>query len=313
MNPSIKQLRAFVVAAQSATFAEASERIHLSAPALSVAIRTLEEQVGGALFDRTTRHLALTPEGRSFLPVAMRLLHDWTEAFEDLNERFLKKRGKVTVAALPTLAAGALPGVIAAFRSRFPQINLSIHDVLADDVMDMVRTGRADVGLSVAPAETDDIRFEPVLCDYYAVVCPLGHPLLAAEAVRWRDLSAYPFISLSRSSSVGKDIAQVMRQTGVELDVLCDVRQIGTVSRMVAAGIGVGVLPTLSCTQVCTDGTDYRPLVEPVIPRRLGIVLRRRQPLSAAAAALLEVVREIMPLQSPSAPAAKLAGSLPQI
>ncbi len=290
MNPSIKQLRAFVAAAQSATFAEASERVHLSQPALSIAIRTLEEQVGGPLFTRTTRHVALTPEGRSFLPVAIRLLKDWTEAFEDLGERFSKQRGKVTIAALPTVAAGPLPKVIAAFRARFPQIKLSIHDVLADDVLEMVREGRADLGFSVLPAESDDIDFQPVLADHYAVVCPLGHPLLDQPSVRWRQLADYPFISLNRSSSVGHDIDLVMRQTGVELDVLCDVRQVATVSRMVAAGVGIGVLPGLSFSQVADDGTGHRPLVEPQITRSLGLIRRKRHPLSAAATAMVELV-----------------------
>lgn len=201
MKPSIKQLRAFVAVAQSSSLAEASERIHLSQPAISIALRKLEEAVGGALFSRTTRQLTLTPEGEAFLPVAVRLLNDWSEAFEDLEERFSKQRGKVTVAALPTLAAGLLPGIIAAFHARYPRINLSLHDVLAEQVSQMVREGRADLGLSVAPHDTEELAFEPVLMDRYVAVCPSGHPLLEQESVAWRQLAGHPFIGINRLSS----------------------------------------------------------------------------------------------------------------
>ncbi|MCC5883271.1 MAG: LysR family transcriptional regulator [Halomonas sp.] len=292
MKPSIKQLQAFVAVAQSSSLAEASERIHLSQPAISIALRKLEEAVGGALFSRTTRQLALTPEGKAFLPVAVRLLNDWSEAFEDLGERFSKQRGKVTVAALPTLAAGLLPGMIATFRARYPRINLSLHDVLAEQVSQMVREGRADLGLSVAPHDTEELSFEPILVDRYVAVCPHGHPLLEQQRVAWAQLSGHPFIGISRLSSSRQDIDRIMADVGAPLDILCDASQIATVGRMVAAGLGISVLPELSFKQIATDGIDYRPLTAPEVERPLGIVMRHRHPLSAAAAALRELLQE---------------------
>ncbi|MBA2780474.1 LysR family transcriptional regulator [Billgrantia kenyensis] len=295
MKPSIKQLRAFVAVAQSSSLAEASERIHLSQPAISIALRKLEEAVGGALFSRTTRQLSLTPEGEAFLPVAVRLLNDWSEAFEDLEERFSKQRGKVTVAALPTLAAGLLPGIIAAFHARYPRINLSLHDVLAEQVSQMVREGRADLGLSVAPHDTEELAFEPVLMDRYVAVCPHGHPLLEHESVAWRQLAGHPFIGINRLSSSRQEIDRIMAEVGEPLEILCDASQIATVGRMVAAGLGISVLPRLSFRQISTQGIEYRPLTAPDVERPLGIVMRHRHPLSAAASALRTLIQEASP------------------
>lgn len=292
MNPSFKQLRAFAAVAHARSLAEASEHVHLSQPALSIAIRKLEETVGGPLFARTTRQLILTPEGEAFLPVATRLLNDWAEAFEDLNELFSKQRGKVTLAALPTLAAGLLPGLIATLRSRYPRINLGLHDALGDEINQMVREGRADLGLTVPPVTTDSLTFEPLLNDQYVAVCPLGHPLLDQQQVAWTQLAGWPFIGLSRLSSSRQDIDRTVAEAGAALDILCDVSQIATVGRMVAAGAGIGVLPALSFRQIATDGIDRRPLVEPTVTRALGIITRRRYPLSAAATAMLELIRE---------------------
>ena len=183
MNPSIRQLQAFVAVAQARSLAEASERIHLSQPALSIAIRKMEETIGGPLFDRSARQLSLTPEGEAFLPAATRLLGDWAQAFDDLHELFSKQRGKVTIAALPTLAAGFLPRVIAELRAHHPRINLGLHDALGEQINQMVEQGRADLGLTVPPQATDTLAFEGLLDDHYVAVCPVGHPLLEQREV----------------------------------------------------------------------------------------------------------------------------------
>src|SRR5690625_4280800 len=100
MQPTIRQLKAFVAIVEFGSFVEASEHLHLSQPALSIAIRKLEEAVGGVLFNRSPRGVQLTPEGRFFLPMARRLIGDWEEALGDLGELFNKQRGKVTLAEI---------------------------------------------------------------------------------------------------------------------------------------------------------------------------------------------------------------------
>jgi LysR family carnitine catabolism transcriptional activator len=293
MNVTVKQLRAFAEIAASGSFADAAERLHLSQPALSAAIRKLEEAAGGPLFARSTRRVRLTPEGEAFYPVAKRLLNDWSEAFGDLEELFSKQRGKVTLAALPTLAAGLLPPVLAQFRRQHPRINLSVHDVLAEQVTAMVREGRADIGLSVQPRQVDDIGFEPLLRDRFVVVCPLGHPLLEQSEVRWESLGNYPFIGISPLSSTQQAIDRTMAECEIELDTLCEVGQIATAARLVAAGLGVSVLPSLSFLQVSAEGIDYRPLIGPDVPRTLGIITVSQIPMSSAATAMLEMIRHI--------------------
>lgn len=300
MKPSIQQLQAFVAVAQSHSLSQASERLHRSQPAISIALRNLESQVGGLLFSRDARQLVLTPEGRDFLPVALRLLGDWKDALDDLEATFSKRRGKITVAALPTLAGGLLPGVIADFRSRYPQIKLSLHDVLADEVAALVREERADFGLSVEPQGADDLDFQPIVSDHNVVICPLGHPLLALDRVPWRALMDHPFIGIHRQSSSRQEIDRVMADIGGSLDLQCEAGQLATVGRMVAAGLGISVLPSLSLRLISPVGLDHRVLVSPCLPRRLGILYRRRAPLSAAASALRDMLQEAARSEAPS-------------
>lgn len=291
MEPSIRQLRAFIAITGTGSFVEASEQLHMSQPALSISIRKLEDIVGGALFKRTTRGVQLTPEGQIFLPVAQRLIGDWQEAFADLGDLFRKQRGKVTIAALPTLAAGFLPQVLADFRARYPNIAISVNDVLASEIDELVRERRADIGLSVKPADSASFHFEPLLEDRFVAVCPVGHPLMDQAEVRWEDLLRYPLIELSRLSSTRQAIENVLEKLSVTMDLFCEVSQIGTAGRMVAAGLGVAALPSLSFNQISCEGLDWRPLCSPSVPRTLGIITPSRIPLSAASNAMLDQIR----------------------
>lgn len=291
MQPSIRQLRAFVAIADLGSFVEASERLHLSQPALSIAIRKLEDAVGGTLFTRSPRGVQLTPEGRFFLPTARRLTVDWEEALEDLGELFNKQRGKVSLAALPTLAAGFLPIVLADYRQQYPNVAINVHDVLANQVDDLVSEHRADIGFSVCPATSEAIRFEPLVDDHFVAVCPHGHPLLALEEVPWSELLKFPVIALNRLSSTRQAMESVVHELDHSMDLMCEVSQIGTAGRMVAAGLGVAALPSLSFRQISFEGLAWRPLVDPYVPRTLGIITPTRHTLSSAATAMLETVR----------------------
>lgn len=292
MQPSIRQLKAFVAIAEYGSFIEASARLHLSQPALSIAIRKLEEMVGGVLFNRSPRGVQLTPEGRFFLPMARRLIGDWEEALGDLGELFNKQRGKVTLAALPTLAAGFLPAVLADYRRRYPNIAISVHDVLANQVDELVGDQRADIGFSVQPSRNEGTHFEPLADDHFVAVCPSGHPLLVGETVRWEALLEYPIIAVSRLSSTRQAIEGVLKDMKREMNLMCEVSQIGTAGRMVAAGLGVAALPSLSFRQISAEGLAWRPLTHPHVPRTLGVITPARAQLSAAATAMLDIVRE---------------------
>lgn len=292
MQPSIRQLKAFVAIAEFGSFIEASEHLHMSQPALSIAIRKLEELVGGLLFNRSPRGIQLTPEGKFFLPTARRLIGDWDDALGDLGELFNKQRGKVTLAALPTLAAGFLPAVLADYRQRYPNIAISVHDVLASQVDDLVSDHRADIGLSVQPLRAEATSFEPLVQDHFVGVCPDGHPLLEQETICWKELLAYPIIGVSRLSSTREAIENVLRTLDIEMDLMCEVSQIGTAGRMVAAGLGVTALPSLSFRQISAEGIGWRSLTAPNVPRSLGIITPSRGLPSAAATAMLNIIRE---------------------
>ncbi len=295
MNPTIRQLQVFVALAQSSSFAEACTLVHLSQPALSISIKKLEDSVGGKLFERTTRSLALTPEGAEFYPVVQRLLSDWDRSLEDVHNLFALRRGKLDIAAMPTFASSLLPGILAEYHRQHAEINVAVHDVIAENVVDMVRSGRAELGVTFDPGEAQDLSFKPLFRDRFVAVLPRGHPLLDKSRLKWQDLQDFDYIAMQRPSSIRLQIDQILQDHGIRLNPTFEAHQLASIGRMVTAGLGISIVPTLSSGQMLEMGAECRPVIAPVITRNVGVITRKRYPLSVAAQAMIAVITKSRP------------------
>lgn len=292
MNVTIKQLQAFVAVAKTRSFAEACTLLHLSQPALSITIKNLEEAVGGRLLERSTRSVALTPEGARFYPVVQRLLADWDKSLEDVHNLFALRRGRLDIASMPTFASSLLPAILADYRKQYGDINITVHDVIAESVVDMVREGRVELGVTFDPGEAQDLNFRPLFRDRFVAVLPPDHPLLDKNQLKWRDLRSAPYIALQRPSSIRMLIDQVLEEHGIVLTPALEAHQLASIGRMVAAGLGISIVPALSSAQMEEMGAQCCPVSSPVITRQVGVITRKRQPLSVATRAMLDIIAQ---------------------
>jgi len=292
INVTLKQVRAFVAVVQSSSFAEAAAVIHLSQPALSSAIKVLETTIGGRLLIRTTRTFALTPEGESFYPVALGLLADWDGALDNLHNRFALREGKISIAAMPSFASNQLPIAIRHFKDRYPAVKIALNDVIAEEVVAMVRSGRVELGISFDPGENDDLLFSPLFEDRFVAVLPTGHPLLKQNEVSASKLLEYDFITLQAPSRVRQLISSEFASEGLSLAPAFETHQLVTIGRMVTSGLGVSVVPSLCRQQMNELGAHCLPLVKPCIRQQVGLITRRRYPLSAACQAMATTLQE---------------------
>lgn len=289
---TVKQLRAFLAVARTLSFAEAGELVHLSQPALSLAIKKLEEGLGGPLLTRTTRSVSLTPEGEALYVRGLRLLADWENTEEEMQQRFSLQRGKVALAAMPSFASTLLPRGLLAYRERHPNIRVEVHDVIAERVVEMVREGRIEIGITFDPGPSEELNFQPLFDDAFIGVLPPDHPDSHRHEMSWAQLIQYDFITLQRPSSVRLLMETQLAHHGLVPRVTLDAHQLVTVGRMVATGLGVGAVPALCRQQMEEVGARCVELVEPVISRRVGILTRRRYGLSVAAGRMFEVLSE---------------------
>ncbi len=291
MNLTIRQLQAFRAVAELGSFGEAAERLHVSQPALSASIRKLEFVLNVRLFDRTTRRIALTPEGDELLRLSARLVEEFDAVTGDLHDYLARRRGRIVVAALPSLAALTLPPALARLKALHPGIEVVIRDTLHGEIEDLVDSGAADFGLTVSPSSGRGFAFEPLLVDRFVMVCRADHPLANRRSVTWARMLRYPVVSMSRTSSVRQHIDAACAQAGIAAQGGFDAAHLATVGALVREGLGVAALPSSTTPLLRFAELDEVPLTAPRIERTMGIVRRAGRSSSVAAQALIELLR----------------------
>jgi len=288
---TVKQLRAFLAVAQTLSFAQACERLHLSQPALSLAIKSLEESMGGQLLMRSTRSVRLTPEGEVLLPIARRLLTDWDNAEDLLRQHFTLQRGTVSIAAMPSFAGNLLPDALKVFRSRYPKINVAVHDLINERVLEMVRSRQVEMGVAFEPEALDGLEFTPFYTDRFVAVVPADSPLAQRDHLGWDELlDEHTFITLQRPSAVRLLLEHSLAARRRKLVVGFESHQLATVGRMVANGLGVSAVPSLCIRQMQELGARCVPLDGPQVERRIGMLRLADHTLSSAAQGLSDVL-----------------------
>ncbi|RYZ11299.1 MAG: LysR family transcriptional regulator [Comamonadaceae bacterium] len=292
---SARQLRAFVALADQRNFTRAAQTCHLSQPAFSALIRTLEDILGARLFDRDTRSVALTVEGLRFDPAARRLLADMQDAVTDLADHVDLQKGRVSVAALPSLAAGWLPAILAEFMQRWPGVTVELHDALSDACITQVRSHQADFALAATggrDAAATDLRGRKLCSDRFHLVCRADHPLASVARPTARQLAPWPFIQMARVSSVRQSLDAALHP--LRLNAVLEVEHLATVMGLVEAGVGISVVPTLTLFHFERDTLVTRPLRIGGLHRTISLVQRREGSLSLAAQALHDLIVERM-------------------
>ncbi|WP_193072124.1 LysR family transcriptional regulator [Pseudomonas sp. FME51] len=290
---TIKQLRAFVAVAQTLSFAQAGERLYMSQPALSLSIKALEDGLGGRLFSRTTRTVNLTPEGHALFPLARRLVAEWDNVEDNLRQHFTLRRGRVSIAAMPSFAGNRLPSMLMHFRERYPAIGITVHDVINEQVVEMVRNRQVELGITFEPASDLSMKFKLLYLDRFVAVVPRDSPLIECTKVCWEDLQTYPFITLQRPSAVRVMLEESLSIGGQKLNVAMESHQLATIGRMVGSGLGVSVVPSLCIQQMHELGAHCIPLANPVIERPIGMLTKADHELSVAAQALADILEQL--------------------
>ena len=276
-------MRAFVAVAQERSFTRAAERLCLSQPALTLLIQQLERALGVRLLDRNTRSVELTDAGREFQAAVLRVLSDVDATVEGLRDLAARRRGRVSVAALPSVAASFLPEAIMRFRAGHPEVKVAVRDALAEIVVACVRSGEADLGVTMLPASTIDIATEPLFEDRLDLVCRQDDALASRPVVAWRDLVGRPLVAMTPDTSVRAMIDRSFAEVGHVTAPVFEASYMATAVAMVRCGLGVTILPSTTLPVALQSETLHRPLEQPVASRTIGIVLRRGRSLSPAA------------------------------
>jgi DNA-binding transcriptional LysR family regulator len=291
MNVSLRQMRVFLAVARDRNFSRAGDRVGLSQPAVSRAIRELEGQLGLRLLDRTTREVELTEAGVKLSGALERLLDELENALLEARSAGEQHRGKVRVASAPTTSAALMPGYISASARRYPGISLVMRDQSQQLVLDSVRGGEVDFGLAVEPQQAEDLHVHRIMSDSFCLVCRADHPLARRARAPWTALEGERLVLLDYSSGSRPLIDRALAGHGLACEVVQEVGHLSTAFRMVEAGIGVSVVPALFLPGP-QSGLVSLALV-PQVSRGIVLLRRRNRSLSPAAEAVWRLIVEL--------------------
>ena len=304
MNPTLRQMRAFVAVAKTGNFTLAAQSLHVTQSALSGLIKELEQTLEAKVIDRSTRRITLTDIGRELYPLFSQMIDDLDGALANVAEHTSLKKGIVRIAAPQLLSCTLLPEAIAAYRAGYPDIVVRLKDTAVEGVIARVLSGEADFGIGPErePAPPLDARllFEMP----FSVVFPQGHPLESRARISWQDMARYPMISLQGqfTERLLDDVHAALREA--PLKPANEVTFMTTALAMAAAGLGVTVCMPYAAPLATLYGLVLRPLEEPVLSRRFFTYTRPGRALSPAAQSFIDFldgfVRRMAPAATPA-------------
>jgi LysR family carnitine catabolism transcriptional activator len=299
MYPSLAKIRSFIAVAEHSSFRRASEDLLLSQPALSTHVSDLESELGVILLSRTTRSIRLTAAGEHFLIRAKRIVSELQSVVLELKDQAELRRGRVTIACLPTIASSSLPAVLATFARRHPGVHVEVLDEVADVLYQRVLSGQADVGIGPAQPHKRDLEFFAMVDDHFRAVFPSDHAFAGRKTVKLAELVKYPFLTLAAHTNVRSILDRAFGDSGHSVDpkyVFCHHYTLGG---MVEAGLGITALPSMSLSILGHPRLMSARIIEPGITRVIGVLRRRNDTLSPAATAFLAAVGEVFRKVSP--------------
>lgn len=280
-------LEAFLGIAKWGSFHRAAGSLNLSQTALSHRLKKLEGDLGIKLIARSTRQVSLTQAGLELFPVAQRMMEELTGSFEALREGWQQR---IAIGCLPTIAIYHMGRVLAEFRKAYPDLIVRVFDNSVSELADRVRLGEAEFAITILAPNRWDLDIIPLLKEPFVLVCPTGHPLARQCVVEWAELEGHPLIRISTQASNRRLIDDALGSRR-EMSWCNEVQHVATAIGMVAAGVGLTILPKLGVTVAASPGIAAVCLSNPSITRTLGIITRRDRPPSPAADLLLRLVQ----------------------
>jgi DNA-binding transcriptional LysR family regulator len=279
------QLRTLLAVVDQGGFTAAAEQLGMTQPAVSRAIHVLEAELGTPLLARGRDGVTLTEAGRRALGHARAALGEHDRLRADVAATAGRVTGTLRLASIPSATARLMPARLRTFTTRYPRVTVRLFEGTDQEVRRWLEQGAAEVAVVTLPTTGTRLETRPLAQDELVAVLPAGHQLAVRPSVPLAALGSEPFV-LSTGGCQPLIIAAA-RSAGARLNLAFEARETATVLAMVAAGLGVSVVPTLSLPTEA-DAIVARPL-DPPTPRRLGLAVRSLAEAGPAARAFLEL------------------------
>lgn len=291
-NVSSEELQAFLIVAQYQSFVAAAITLNMSQPALSRLIQNLEKQLGVKLFQRTTRSVQITSEGRELVAVSERLLNDLrigTKRIQDISD---EERGQVVISTVMSVAHASLAGIVREFHSLYPLVEIHIKEGVHGTVLEEIRSGASDLGITYIDDVPDSIKTVKLGKELFCLAFPKNHKLKSKSGIKLSDLEGEDLISMPWNSRTRISFDTAAVSVGIRLRYVATVSQFGTMLQFVKNGIGVAIVPEGALAQMVSAEIESRPIISPRVNRELGIISLKERELSKYAFSFASLLKK---------------------
>lgn len=289
----LTQLEFFVTVVEEGSFSKAAERVYRTQPAVSIAIRRLEEEVGAPLFERSQKTPALTEAGELIYDYAKRILALRNQAREVVSELCSLQRGRVRIGANESTSLYLLPQLILQYRERHPNIKLEIYRHVSERLPREVLDRNLDFALMAFEPADSDLESFPILRDELILIMHPKHRLAGRDSVTVKELGKESFLAHNVKTASRDKVIEVFSKHQTPLNISLELATVETIKRFVQLKIGLAFVPRMcvreeldrgALTTVPVSGLSYF--------RTLWATHRRQMTFSPAAAAFLEILRQ---------------------
>ncbi|MFP5255252.1 MAG: DNA-binding transcriptional regulator OxyR [Acidimicrobiia bacterium] len=293
---NLRDLRYLVAVADHRHFGRAAQACFVSQPTLSTQIKKLEEELGVELLERSPRNVMLTAVGEQVVERAREVLREADGITEVARRAADPATGTLRLGVFPTLAPYLLPHVVPLAHRRFPRLELLLVEEKTEEVLHQLRTGRLDAGVLALPVDDPQLHTEPLFEEDFLLAVPADHPLAGGEApARSSVLSGESVLLLDEGHCLRDQALSVCSTAGARERTGFRATSLETLRQMVAAGVGITLLPRLSVSPPvpASDDVVLRPFEPPAPTRRIAMFWRRTSPFRSFLPELAEVFRTL--------------------
>ena len=290
----LRQLRYLVALADERHFTRAAAREHIAQPALSQQIRRLEQEVGLALVERTTRRVTVTEAGQTLVARARRILSEVDSATAEMQALAGVRTGHVMVGTMHTMGPVDVSAALAVFHQRHPAVELTVREQSSEELAEMLRDDGLDLAfLSVTERmESHGLGLHQLVSEELVVVLPRDHRLAARGTLRMAELAGEHFISYREGARLRELLTFAARHAGFEPQIKLESNESERIKRLVARDMGVAILPRSDAERPGTD-LAMAALTEPALRRDITLAWREGRRLAPAAAEFLALSKEL--------------------
>ena len=287
----LRQLEYFQMASRLRNITRAAERLRVSQPNITVAIKKLEAELGIQLFDRSQKQLALTPEGAVFLNRIELALRNIQDAVLEVNDYKQLQKGTIKIGIPPMMGAYLFPKIFSSFQKKYSHLDIYLHEEGSMSIREQLERDELDFGIIIISGASHNLQLLPMTTSQIVACVPAGSPLAAKERISKDDIATANVIMLKEGSFLRQTILGKLKEQSITPNIVLESNQVVTIKGLVASGVGISFL--LDMVLEDAPGVKAIPLEEPLFVD-VGLAWKKDRYISKAAQSFIDFCRDTM-------------------